>query len=201
MIPRVIHRTVPYVTTAEADAHWARADELLPGWDLRTWRDPLDPDDFPLTSAAWPQCTSGAQHAGLVRLEVLHRHGGVYIDSDVELYRSLDPLLGAQAFAAWQDPAIVPDAVLAAEPGHPAIAACIGLALARIDGGAHRSGPDVTTEVLVGRDDVLLLPPGSFYPYHYTERRRRDEDHQKANPWAFGAHHWAASWLPPAQRR
>jgi hypothetical protein len=54
--------------------------------------------------------------------------------------------------------------------------------------------------VLPNRDDVALLPPGSFYPYHYTERHRRHEDHAAA-PWTFGAHHWAASWLPEEARR
>jgi hypothetical protein len=67
--------------------------------------------------------------------------------------------------------------------------------------GPWESGPGVTTAVLPGRTDVLLLPPGSFFPYHYSERKRRHEDHMGANPWAFGAHHWAASWLPPEKRR
>ena len=42
--------------------------------------------------------------------------------------------------------------------------------------------------------DVTLLGPESFYPYHYTEKHRRTEDHG-ANPATFGAHHWAGSWL------
>jgi hypothetical protein len=55
----------------------------------------------------------------------------------------------------------------------------------------------VTTEVLPGRDDFLVLPPGAFYPYHYSEKeQRRRENHRKAQPWAFVAHHWWASWLP-----
>lgn len=196
MIPPILHRTVPMLTTPEVEAWWSHAFELLPGWDLRTWRDPLDPADFPLTAGHWWRCTSGAQMAGLVRLEVLWHHGGVYLDSDVELYRPLDSLLGADVFACWQDAKIVPDAVIGAAAEHPAILECIDLAIARLDEGAHRSGPDVTTDVLHARSDVcLLLPPGSFYPYAHTERHRRSEDHQTSQPWAFGAHHWHASWV------
>lgn len=202
MIPRILHRTVPAVTTEEVESFWHGACALTRGWEHRTWRDPLDPADFPNTSRLWSSCNSGAQLAGLVRLEVLFHHGGVYIDSDVELYRPLDPLLGCAAFAAWEDQRTVPDAVLGAEPGHVAIGMALTLACHRVSigDGAWGSGPGVTTELLPGRADVLLLPPGSFYPYHYTERARRREDHRGRNPWAFGAHHWHASWLPPDQR-
>jgi hypothetical protein len=40
-----------------------------------------------------------------------------------------------------------------------------------------------------------LLPPGSFYPYHYREKQRSGEDFRKTQPWAFVAHHWWGSWL------
>jgi len=195
-IPRILHRTVPEVTTEEADGFWRRAGELHPGWTLLDHRDPLDPAEWPETGDLWPRCTSGAQKAGLIRLEALYRWGGIYVDSDVELYRSLEPLLGVDAFAAWEDPKVIPDAVLGARPGHPAFAVLLERARAEIlaGAGAWASGPGITTAVFPGRPDVLLLPPGSFYPYHYTEKDRRDEDHAAGQPWALGAHHWAHSW-------
>lgn len=197
-IPRILHRTVPADTTAEVEGWWEVFAELHPEWELRTWRDPLDPKDFPTTAPLWDRCATGAQLAGLVRLEVLHRHGGVYVDSDVEPYRALDVLLHLPGFAAWEDARVIPDAVLGFEKGHPAVVEMLERACAAVtDGaGAWESGPGVTTSVLRGRHDVLLLPPGSFFPYHYSDkRRRRHEDHMAAQPWAFAAHHWAASWV------
>lgn len=195
-IPRIIHRTVPAVTSDEVEAWWTRMADLHPDWTLMTHRDPLDPDEWPMTSPGWKRCTTGAQLAGLIRLEALYRWGGIYVDSDVEPYRSMEPLLPLRAFAAWEDAKVVPDAVIGAEPEHPAIAECIRLALKRLRAGAWESGPGVTTAVFPGRPDVLLLPPGSFYPYHYREKHRRDENHKRDQPWSFGAHHWAGSWLP-----
>lgn len=194
-IPRILHRTVPAVPGDEAERFWYKARPLLPGWEFYDWRDPLDPADFPETSALWGRCSSGAQMAGLVRLEVLWRHGGVYVDSDMELYRSLEPLLALEGFAAWEDDRVCPDAVLGFKPGHPAVAIMLERARAAVERGegAWVSGPGVTTSTLPGREDVLLLPPGSFYPYHYKEKHRRGDDHMK-NPWTFGAHHWAHSW-------
>lgn len=195
MIPRRIFRTVPETTSVEVERFWEIAEDLHPGWQMITYRDPIDPALFPITSPHWDRCTSGAQRAGLIRLEGLLQHGGIYLDSDVELYRPLDSLLGLAAFAGWEDAKVIPDAVLGAKPAHPAIGECLERAIAVLGEGPWASGPGVTTAVLPGRPDVLLLPPGSFFPYHYTQRDRRHEDHRTPNPWAFGAHHWEGSWL------
>ena len=203
-IPRILHRVVPAESPEDSEAWWQRFGEMHPDWTLLTHRDPLDPAEWPLTSPHWDRCTSGAQLAGLVRLEALFRHGGVYVDQDVEPLRALDPLLGLHAFAGWEDANCVPDAVLGAEPEHPAIRRCLELAIRRLDKGPWESGPGVTTDVLVGRPDVLLFPPGSFYGVHYRDPRRAAKMasfEPSEQPWAFVLHHYWGSWLPAARRR
>lgn len=205
MIPRRLIRTVPERTTEQVEQWWRNTCDLHPGWEHVTWRDPIDPDRFPVTAGLWSRCTSGAQLAGLVRLEDLAARGGIYLDSDMELFRPLGPLLDVPAFAGWEDPGVVPDAVLGAEAHHPAVVACLDLAIGRLLSGSKNwqtgsgpwaTGPGVTTTMLPGRDDVLLLPPGSFYPVHYRDKHTADWSQvQGAHPWAFGAHRWAASWL------
>lgn len=196
-IPRILHRTVPAERAPEVDAWWKTAKDLHPGWTFMSHEDPLDPADWPETGDLWPRCHSGAQKAGLIRLEALYRWGGIYLDSDVELFRSLEPLLGVDAFAGFEDPKVIPDAVLGARPGHPAFAVMLEKARESILAGglSWASGPGVTNTVLRDRPDVLLLPPGSFYPYHYSRKDEdRDLDHRALSPWAFGAHHWRHSW-------
>lgn len=202
-IPRILHRTVPEVTTDQVEQWWEHWRMILPGWELMTHRDPLDPAEWPLTGDLWAQCANGAQRAGLIRLEALWRWGGVYVDSDVEPYRNLEPLLDLRGFSAWEDAKVAPDAVLGAEPEHPAVSVLLARARVAIEAGADawHSGPGVTTSTLPGRPDWLLLPPGSFYPYHYKERSKRAAPHMTEQPWSFGAHHWSGSWLTPEQRR
>ena len=156
------------------------------------WRDPLDSNDFE-TGHLWAGI-SGAQLADYVRLEVLWRHGGIYVDADVEPVRSMESLLRMEAFACWEDRRVIPNAVIGAVPQHPAIRKCLDLAIAV---GAHTdvwmTGPNITTKVFRGRDDVFLLSPEYFYPYHYTETERANDDFSGI-PWTYGVHHWDGSW-------
>lgn len=198
-IPRILHRVVPEEPDPQAEAWWAAFGAMHPGWDLRTHRDPLDPAAWPETAAHWKRCANGAQLAGLIRLEALWRFGGIYVDQDVEPFRPLDPLLSLQAFAAWEDERVVPDAVMGAVPGHPAIRDCLDLAITKLRKGAWESGPGVTTKLLPGRSDVLLFPPGAFFAVHYRdpdrERLMADPATRDRHPWAFVLHHYWGSWL------
>lgn len=199
-IPRIFHRTVPEATSEQVEHWWTHFQQLHPGWEFRTWREPLDPTDWPLTGDLWDSCQNGAQKAGLIRLEALVTYGGVYVDSDVEPCRSFEPLLALAGFAAWEDETTVPDAVLGAEPAHPAFVLALEKARAVIQGGgdAWNSGPGVTTEVLPTRSDVLVFPPGAFYPHHYLQKNRTKSND---GPWVFCRHHWHGSWLSPEHRR
>ena len=54
-----------------------------------------------------------------VRLAALTQMGGVYIDTDVELIRPLDPYRKHQAFAGFETPQRIQTGLLACEPGFP----------------------------------------------------------------------------------
>ena len=205
MIPARLIRTVAEHTDDATEALWAKACDLHPGWEHVTYRDPINPEWFPLTSKYWGRCKNGAQLAGLIRLEALLHAGGIYIDSDVDLVRPLTPLRPLSAFACYEDPGVIPDAVLGAEAGHDAIQACLRLALDRLASASTdwrtgndpwATGPGVTTTVFPGRDDVLLLPPAAFYPVHYAPRDTLGHrlDTYRPEPWVFGVHRWAWSW-------
>jgi mannosyltransferase OCH1-like enzyme len=200
-IPRILHRVVPEAINATAEAWWQRWAELHPTWRLMTWRDPLDKADFPLTSPHWKKVSCGAQLADLVRLEVLLIHGGIYVDQDMEPFRSLEPLLGAQVVAAWEDEKVVPNAVLGARPDHEAIRLVLADALRNMRRSVWEAGPGATTRVLVGRTDTLLLPPASFYDVHYRDPDRDAKMLMPASPWTFARHHYWGSWLPEARRK
>lgn len=198
-IPKIFHRTVPENYDPECDVWWLKLQELHPGWEFWNHQDPLDPEQWE-TSEYWDACQNGAQKAGLIRLEVLWRYGGIYVDSDVEPLRSFEPLRCNRAFAGWEDETTIPDAVLGAVPGHDLFKLMLDEACLLVKNGqnAWYSGPGVTTRFMNSNvDDCLVLPPGAFYPYHYLQKREENID--KDGPWVFCRHHYRGSWLTEEQ--
>jgi hypothetical protein len=53
-----------------------------------------------------------------VRAYALYTHGGVYLDTDVEIKASLDPFLSNQAFSGFENPNFPFTAVWGSEPNH-----------------------------------------------------------------------------------
>ena len=190
MIPKILHRCVPAEVPERYAKFWVGFQRLHPEWEFRTWQDPLDPDDWEL-GFLFDRCTAGAQLAGLVRLEVIWRHGGVYVDMDMEPLKALDPLLSHECWFGTEDGVILTDAVFGAEQGHPGIRACIDKFL---DGfwnpNPSNTGPRHTTAVLSGRPDVTVLPKDAFFPYIWTEPERAGEEF----PDSYAVHRWNHSW-------
>ncbi len=56
-----------------------------------------------------------------VRLDVLSQHGGVYLDTDVEVIRNFDDLLDRQFFIGFMWDCTLGTAIIGAEPHHPVI--------------------------------------------------------------------------------
>lgn len=204
LIPRILHRVVPSRTTDQVEAYWGAFANLHPQWELRTWRDPLDPNDFPRLGRLFGLCTTGAGLADLVRLDVLWVYGGIYVDSDCEPVRPLDPLLGLGFFIGQQQWGICTNAVMGSEPCHPALDAYIrricasapaALATARPD---VVSGPLAATKALLLRRDVALLPPEAFYaePWEATMNSARLSAEELSTAQTYVIHRWAGSWLP-----
>ena len=115
----------------------------------------------------------------------------------MECLRPIDPLIaGLAAFAAYEVPGRVCNAVLGAVPGHPAIEALVALSQRTVGTGVYPSATatDFATVVLEAHDDVNLFGPEVFYPYRWDEPGRRDERFGEA----YAIHHWARAWAAGA---
>jgi mannosyltransferase OCH1-like enzyme len=208
-IPPVLHRIVlpPMADRGYVRRNWRRLGRMHRGWTLRTWSEP-SPVDFPETFPLLEACRSAAQRADILRLELLWRHGGIYVDTDCEPVRPLDPLLGLGCFFGSEDGVHLTNSVIGATPGHPAIRAYLDAVLTQ--GRVHldlppneATGPVFATEVLAGRDDVVVLPPAAFYPEPFvaSTQRRRLSRRRLAGPDTYLIHRWAHSWKEPAPPR
>jgi hypothetical protein len=96
-IPRTIHHIwlgspLP-ARFASFRATWAAAHPMSRGWRHVLWGD-AEAAAFPLRNrAAFEAATNWGEKSDILRYEVLHAQGGVYVDTDFECVRPLDELL------------------------------------------------------------------------------------------------------------
>lgn len=179
MIPKIIHRIwiegSPPMAPAyiEAGQKWAT---MNPGWTVKHWSGPpFRMVNSCLYEKAAPPHDRFRFKADLLRLELLLKYGGVYIDADMEPLRPLDSLLdGADAIAGWspdrwKGKRILSNAFIGAVPGHPWIARCVAkmrLSVQAFQGKflALMTGPHHVTRCLEAKDRVTTLEPAVLYP-------------------------------------
>lgn len=203
-IPQVIHRVwlsdgdhadrMPGTFIGFGD----RWDRLHPGWRRVDWRwtealPPLHDTTRRLIDRAAQIYPDDAKRfvADLVRLELLWRFGGVYVDCDVEPARSIDGLVDGRACVVGRSPQHIggkhpiTNAVIAAVPQHPYIGACIDAAPDAVEryGGrplAQSVGPWMLTRVYesgvwptVTVLDADELYGGGWLTHHWNNARRK----------------------------
>ena len=200
MIPALIHRIWlgPNPLPEEFEAYGDSWRRHHPDWTMQLWTD-RDLAGLQLPEV-FERGRNLTERADILRYEILRRFGGVYVDTDFECRRPLDGLIdGLRAFAAYQMPGSVCNAIIGAAPGHPALEAALTRLPARV--GAvpfpDSTGPTFFTELVADFPQVTLFEPAKFYPYLWTELYRRDEEF----PEAYAVHHWSESWRSPEQLR
>ena len=97
-------------------------ERFCPEYEIIQWNeDNYDVYKHPYMKEAYERGAYGFV-PDYARLDILYEHGGIYLDTDVELVRSLDPLLYQEAFAGmekWQDIAL--GGGFGAVKGHPMV--------------------------------------------------------------------------------
>lgn len=104
MIPKKIHYCwfgkgeLPQ-QAKECIASW---HQCMPDWEYRLWDETnFDVNTVPYTKEAY-EARKFAFVSDYVRLWALCQEGGVYLDTDVEVFKSFEDLLGWKAFAGFE---------------------------------------------------------------------------------------------------
>ena len=221
-IPALLHQIwlgndLPAEFAAYAET-WKRNH---PACAYRLWRDADAEREFS-THPAWPMVAKAETAAGksdLIRLMILQRFGGLYVDTDFECVRSFDRLLGAGSL-------IVPDMIegdpcnglMAAVPNHPLVDQMLAASVDGIASGKpilEAAGPAMMKPLLLGirrqwakslydgerrvvgvaygDSGLVVISPWVCFPYYWLHERPSE-----FGP-AWAAHHWARSWWTPEQ--
>lgn len=120
MIPKIIHycwfgRGEMPQLAKDCVASW---HQYMPDWEYRLWNeDAFDVNQVPYTREAY-QAGKFAFVSDYVRLVALEHEGGLYLDTDVEVFKPFDDLLVFKAFAGFEGSKHKPmgTCVMASEP-------------------------------------------------------------------------------------
>ncbi len=127
MIPKQIHfcwlSDEPYPTKIrQCVKSWKK---YLPDYEIIKW----DLNRFDINSAPWVKQAFEAKKyafaADYIRFYALYNYGGIYLDSDVEVLKSFDPLLKLPYFVGNETSGTIEAAIMGAEKGCDWIGICL----------------------------------------------------------------------------
>lgn len=121
MIPKIIHycwfgdKPIPKLETKCMESwHLKMPEYMIMRWDETNFPFEI----YPFAKKAL-QKKKYAFVADVARLHALINHGGIYLDTDVEILKSLSPLLNNQLVMGFETDNVIQTGVIAAQSHHP----------------------------------------------------------------------------------
>ena len=208
MIPKTIHycwfggKPLPELAVKCIES-WKK---FCPDYEIVRW----DESNFDFESCAYAREAYEAKKYAFVsdymRLKVLVEHGGIYMDTDVEVVKPLDKFMSEQAFSGFETDTMIPTGIMACEKGFAPFNELLGQYDTRhfmLEDG----GMDLTTNVtvityyfvgygLIQNNTKQTINGFTIYPKDYfcPKNGATSEFHITENTHTI--HHFAGSWLP-----
>lgn len=214
MIPKIIHYcwfgSAPMTELGrKCIESWKK---FCPDYEIRLWNEQnVALDSVPYMREAYEEKAYGFV-PDVARLQIIYEHGGIYLDTDVELIRPLDELLDKPAFMGQEDNKFVALGLgFGAEKGNPVIKMMLDdyqnrhfrlengeldrtpaprIQMNVLERLGYRPGPSVQT-----LEGAVIYPaeyfcPQSFYSGITTVTER-----------TFSIHHYEGAWLSSEERK
>lgn len=179
----------------------------LPDYEMKLWNEM----NFDINSNEYVKEAYRAKKFAFVtdyvRLFALYHEGGIYLDTDVEIIRSLDEFLHHGAFSGFQTPSEILTGLIGAKPGNKWIKENLLIyenkKFIRDDGSydltanvalisniSKKMGFKEGNEFQIFGDDVAIYPIDYFCAKDYRNGNLCITNN------TYAIHHFAGSWLP-----
>ncbi len=209
MIPKIIHYCWlsgdPYPENIQRCIDsWKR---VLPDYEIILW----DTNRFNLSSSDWVMQAFEAKKyafaADYIRMYALYNYGGIYLDSDVEVFKSFDDFLENDFFFGYEYTGIPEAAVIGADKGLPWIKQCLDWYLKNdyldkkgwekkvIAPLILKYGFEATLKVkLIDKGIIQKVCGGCVYPYDYFSARDWYTGNKLISKNTYSIHYFKGSW-------
>jgi len=173
-------------------------NEKLPDYEIIEWNENnFNVHEHPFTKKAYNE-KKWAFLSDFIRLYVIYKHGGIYLDTDVEILKSFDPLLENNFFIGIEMDKIINVAVLGANNKHWLVKEILN---EYEDLTEYEPIPKIATRVISKHIEItgnkqiisngdIIFPPEYFYPFSYEEKFSPECITENT----YCIHWWADSW-------
>jgi len=203
MIPKTIHycwfgRGEKNEVITRCIATWKK---LLPEYEITEWNE----DNYPIIpekqfAFRMYQQKKWAFVADYARFDILAKHGGIYLDTDMYLLKPLDDLLHHACFLGKEDDEHISAGIIGAMPGNAYITKCKAF---------YDEHPDIVMTVprlltkifaenFTGDTTIAMYEKNVFYPFSAETIAKFDPHDPPAG--AYAIHMWNYSWGHPLNK-
>lgn len=224
MIPRIFH----YVWMGRKPMHplmdeWRRKwAELHPGWEIKLWKEDLDLPPHCLISGDeiiecrnpdyLLSCPTYAKRSDVWRYDLMEQQGGVYLDTDYEPVKNLEPLIHSDtAFAGkcktrqgWSDSNPTGDviievacSIMGSTPHHSLLVDLVEKTPLQDPVAPLSLAFPYLTSIVTRHADVKLYEPDVFYPVSwdtYALGGKRSLKKEVLPEATYAVHRWSSNW-------
>ena len=188
--------------------------DLHPNWRYTIWTDDLVRREFPQLIDLLIAASVPAEISDILRMNILARYGGIYMDTDFLCVRSFEPLLKQQYCTAFAGSAVanednvfnlhVSNGLIGAVAGHFLLRHAAKLILEEALGPTplnRKTGPfffgNIIREYNMSDDCIYVYNKKLFYQCGFQERGqcRSKLAEYKKDPGIYAIHYWSASWV------
>ncbi|GEP50377.1 glycosyl transferase [Flavobacterium noncentrifugens] len=209
MIPKIIHYCWfggnPLPPLAEkCIASWKK---FLPDYEIMEWNEGNFPIDRFIFAKQALESRKFAFVSDVSRLYALKEFGGIYMDTDVEVLKSLDDFLHLPAFSGFENDDFVPTGIMASEKGGEWVRELLeyydNRPFINADGSLEmESNTIIITKMMLEKGFVMSNTfqekEGyvAFYPNDYFCPKSYKTGNIELTENSYCIHHFAQSWVP-----
>ena len=216
MIPKIIHycwfggNPLPE-SVLKCIESW---EKYCPDYEIKQWNE----DNYDYKKQAYTleayEAKKWAFVSDFARLDIIYNNGGIYLDTDVELVKSLDSLLENKCFLAIEQPShyIATGLGFGAEKGNEAIKEMLdeysGIHFrlangiynimppcpARNTAPFYKYGFNLEIDKPINLNGAMVYPPEYFCPFE------RKINELKITENTYSIHHFDLSWIPDDEK-
>lgn len=208
MIPKVIHYCwFGHGKKSKDILHYIETwKQNLPDYEIIEWNeDNFDVNQYQYTKEAYA-AKLYAFVSDVARLSILHKYGGIYLDTDVEVLRSFDSLLRNRSFIGFEANSQIGSGVIGAEPNTAWIKELLSQyqqecfiswlgKLKRYPNTFRFTNYFSDLNLVINNEEQLLSNEVKVYPIEYLCAKDFNTGQMYINETTYCVHHYTISWM------